>query len=327
MITYTRLLVVAAFASFLLTGVHARAALSWPAPAVKSLQLRIQKGLCSSTEEDKLTRDICATYGIKEKSKAPKITLSKPNPSLLIFERSGQVTKVERGETESEFVINRVKIDAASAKTQTELKGLIEGAMRNKTAKLNLFIEAAYAAPLDPEIPALIQQLVAETHQLANCSLYTDFGNKCVEGMKKVFAEIEKKKNERSAAAKDPNGFVQMQGRASELTQLTFLNGHLAELQDRLENTLFPSLQGYDTVRMCAAKKNPQDIDRTQKDAEAALKDCRQKVAEAVEKTGGSRESRQTESTLSRMFNRLMGRTTAATPSTNPVDAGEDTRQ
>lgn len=313
MTTYFRLPVALLLSAFLLAGAHAQAALPWPETAVKNLQTYLKKGLCPAPATERLAQDVCAAHGLAAKTKPARLTLSKPKPSLLLLESAGRVIKIERGDDAREFVVNRVKIDAGAARTQAELKALIEPALRSASARFHPLLETAHAAPLDPAIPALIQQLIAETHQLGNCGFYLEFGRKCTDGMKKVLAEIDVKKSENEAAAKDPNGFMQMHGRASYLTQVTHLNGHLNELHDRLEKTVFPSLEGYDTVRMCAARATPGNIDKTQADAERALKDCRESVRRMAEATGGAREVRETEGLLSQMWGRLTGRPVAKT--------------
>lgn len=330
MTSTARFFVVVSFFVSSLAMADARAALPWPETAVKNLQLRLKKGLCPAMGDDKLAQDVCAAYGLTKRSKTTGISLSKPNSSLLIIEQGGRVLKVERGSTQGEFIINRVRIDAFQAKTQAELKALIAPAIEKQTAQVSFFIEAAYAAPLNPEIPAMIQQLVAETNQLGSCSFYIDFGKKCTEGMEKVLAEIQKKKAERANSAQAANGFQQLEGRASYATQITHLNGHLTELHDQLEKSVFPSLSGYDTVRMCAIRKDPQNVDKIQADAEASLKDCREKVRQMVEATGGIREVKQTEGLMSRMWNRITGRSVAAMPSADhsaEISGPEDSRQ
>lgn len=290
------------------------AALPWPQAAVKNLQVRLARGICPAPNNDRLLQDVCTAYGLKNRpARAPRITLKKPNSSLLILEQQGQLIKVQRTENEREYVVNEQLIDVSQAKSQSDLRKLFESALAIKTSRYSLLIPSAYAAPLDPAIPALIQQLVNETHQLASCDFYLEFGRKCMEGMKKVQAEIDVKKRERAQASNHPNGFVQMEGRASELTQLTYLNGELNVLSERLEGTVFPSLEGYDTVRMCAVKKDSSKVDEIQGNAEKLLKNCREDVARITKATGGIREAQKTEGLATRMWNRLWGKTVATT--------------
>jgi hypothetical protein len=307
--------------SFALTST-AFAALPFSPTAVNNLKVRSKKGACYDVKTNKLTHDICQAYGLKPKAKTSKWGVRQSSPSQIILEKSGHIIKIERTDSAREFIINAARIDFGQTKNHEDIKSLIQNSVRNKSGRLSLFLEIAFAAQPDAEVSSLVQQLVAETHQLDNCGFYVDFGQKCVEGMKKFMSEVEKRKLESSNVAEASNGIDPIRRRANHLTAVHSLNAELQQLSDRLEGAVFPSLKGYDTVRNCAAQKSPNNINKVQADAEASLMACREEVKKMMKVTGGAREVKRSEGLVGRMWNRIMGNAPANDSGTGGADGG-----
>lgn len=284
------------------------AALPWPAAAVQNLQYKIKHGACPAKPKDLLHQDICKTHGLTSVlSKTSTMSASQPNPSLIIIESKGQVVKLQRTEQPHEFMINQSQIDAFSAATHTDLKNKIQKILNPPQALFNLWIQSAFANPLNPEIPLLIQQLISDTNQSQTCDFYNEFGRQCIETLKKAKSEIANTRQIRDAARSDSGGVVKTKGEVTPPVPVIHLNVQLNQLQDRLDKNVFPSIVGYDTLRMCAASKTPNSINETARTTENDLNDCRKRLAELVKDTGGPTEIKQTESAFLNIYNRFFG--------------------